>query len=119
MTNDQWKIVRNAKGPGDCSVQTLWRDVFAPQRSTKGLLMDVVSVTIDPKEGYPMKRVMMLILTVLALVLLVAADWPQFRGPNATGVSDEKNLPVEFGPERNVVWKTAVPQGNSSPVIAG
>ena len=88
-------------------------------KDTKGLLMDVVSGRIDPKEGYPMKRVMMLILTVLALVLLVAADWPQFRGPNATGVSDEKNLPVDFGPERNVVWKTAVPQGNSSPVIAG
>jgi len=26
---------------------------------------------------------------------------------------------VEFGPERNVQWKTAVPRGNSSPVIAG
>ena len=48
-----------------------------------------------------------------------ASDWPQFRGPNAAGVSEEKNLPVEFGPEKNVVWKTSLPPGNSSPAIAG
>jgi outer membrane protein assembly factor BamB len=46
-------------------------------------------------------------------------QWPQFRGPNASGVSEAANLPLEFGPERNVVWKAAVPRGNSSPVIAG
>src|SRR5207249_377459 len=56
---------------------------------------------------------------VLTTALVLAADWPQFRGPNASGVSDETNLPVEFGPDRNVVWKTAIPPGNSSPSLAG
>jgi outer membrane protein assembly factor BamB len=51
--------------------------------------------------------------------LCVAADWPQFRGPNASGTSDDTNLPIEFGPESNVVWKTPLPPGNSSPAIAG
>jgi outer membrane protein assembly factor BamB len=51
--------------------------------------------------------------------LLAADDWPQFRGPNATGVSDETNLPIEFGPGKNVVWRTPVPPGHSSPVVAG
>ncbi|MEJ7605049.1 MAG: PQQ-binding-like beta-propeller repeat protein [Bryobacteraceae bacterium] len=41
-----------------------------------------------------------------------------FRGPNATGVSSSKNVPVEFGPEKNVVWKTALPPGHSSPVLS-
>ena len=60
-----------------------------------------------------------------ALVLILGAwgvysqDWPQFRGPNAAGVSDDTNLPVAFGPQKNVVWKTAVPPGNSSPAVAG
>jgi outer membrane protein assembly factor BamB len=54
-----------------------------------------------------------------AVLVLLAADWPQFRGPNAAGVSEEKNLPLEFGPNKNVVWKTALPPGNSSPAIAG
>jgi outer membrane protein assembly factor BamB len=32
-------------------------------------------------------------------------------------VSEEANLPVKFGPEENVVWKTALPPGHSSPVL--
>jgi outer membrane protein assembly factor BamB len=59
------------------------------------------------------------ILLVAAAVSLSAADWPQFRGPNSTGLSDAKGLPVEFGPGKNVVWKTALPAGHSSPVIVG
>lgn len=58
-----------------------------------------------------------------ALVLMtggfaIAADWPMFRGPNASGVSEAKNLPVEFGPEKNVIWKTPLPGGHSSPVLS-
>ena len=60
---------------------------------------------------------------VVSLALLAvcahAADWMQFRGPNGSGVGDATSLPSEFGPEKNVVWKTAVPPGHSSPVIAG
>ena len=60
-----------------------------------------------------------LILPILTTVLALGSEWPQFRGPNASGVSDEAKLPVEFGPDRNVVWKTAVPPGHSSPSVAG
>jgi outer membrane protein assembly factor BamB len=60
-----------------------------------------------------------LFLTVFSALLLTAADWPQFRGPNASGVADDTNLPVAFGPATNVVWKTAVPGGHSSPALAG
>ena len=56
---------------------------------------------------------------MLSAVPSLASDWPQFRGPNASGVSDATNLPIEFGPETNVVWKTALPPGHSSPSIAG
>jgi outer membrane protein assembly factor BamB len=48
-----------------------------------------------------------------------AADWQQFRGPNGSGVGDATHLPTSFGPEKNVVWKIAVPRGHSSPVIFG
>lgn len=49
--------------------------------------------------------------------ILAASEWPQFRGPNASGVSEETKLPLDFGPDRNVVWKTAVPPGHSSPSV--
>lgn len=48
-----------------------------------------------------------------------AEDWLQFRGVNASGVSNNTNLPVEFGPDKNVEWKTPLPAGHSSPVLAG
>jgi outer membrane protein assembly factor BamB len=44
-------------------------------------------------------------------------EWMRFRGPNGTGLSSSTNLPVEFGPEKNVVWKTPLPPGHSSPVL--
>jgi outer membrane protein assembly factor BamB len=45
--------------------------------------------------------------------------WPQFRGPNGSGVADGAKPPVEFGPEQNVLWKVAVPSGLSSPIVVG
>ncbi len=46
-----------------------------------------------------------------------AAEWPQFRGANSSGIGDGKP-PVEFGPSQNVLWKTAVGAGLSSPIIS-
>ena len=46
-------------------------------------------------------------------------QWPQFRGPNGSGVDSAAGYPVTFSPSKNVVWKTAVPFGQSSPVLAG
>jgi outer membrane protein assembly factor BamB len=42
--------------------------------------------------------------------------WPQFRGPNSSGLG-KGNPPVQFGPEKNVRWKTALKSGLSSPVV--
>ena len=47
----------------------------------------------------------------------LAEDWSQFRGPNGSGVSVTTGLPEEFGPQKNVVWKTPLPPGHSSPVL--
>jgi outer membrane protein assembly factor BamB len=47
------------------------------------------------------------------------AQWPQFRGPNGSGVDSASGYPVAFSPTTNLVWKTAVPYGQSSPVVAG
>ncbi|MFZ0064383.1 MAG: hypothetical protein WAL47_20310, partial [Pyrinomonadaceae bacterium] len=46
-----------------------------------------------------------------------AEAWSQFRGPNGSGVSASTGLPVEFGAGKNVVWKTDLPPGHSSPVL--
>lgn len=57
---------------------------------------------------------------LLCVPSLAAADWPHWRGPNATGVSSEKGLPENFKVAAvgmdNLVWK--VPHGcRSTPLI--
>lgn len=47
------------------------------------------------------------------------AGWSQFRGPNASGVAATGAPPTEFGPEKNLKWKVAVPAGLSCPSVAG
>ena len=44
-------------------------------------------------------------------------EWPQFRGPNGTGVAEGFELPAQFGSTKNLVWKTSVPFARSSPVV--
>ncbi|NIP25120.1 MAG: PQQ-binding-like beta-propeller repeat protein [Phycisphaerae bacterium] len=44
-------------------------------------------------------------------------NWNQFRGPNGQGVVESARIPIHFGPDSNVLWKTAIGAGHSSPVI--
>jgi outer membrane protein assembly factor BamB len=57
--------------------------------------------------------------TLASLPLFAAGptEWTRFRGPNGTGVADTTPLPTDFGPDKHVIWKTAVPNGHSSPVL--
>jgi outer membrane protein assembly factor BamB len=69
------------------------------------------------------RQLLRISLTFFTLTLFVklspAQDaWPQFRGFNAAGISSDAGLPATFGPDRNVVWKTPLPPGHSSPVLA-
>ena len=51
---------------------------------------------------------------------LVADDWPQFRGPNASGVAGGNYpLPVEFSQTDKVKWSAKLGDGIASPVIVG
>src|SRR5947207_13284357 len=66
----------------------------------------------------------MRIVRVLPLLWLIAArgadgQWTGFRGPNGSGVDSGAGYPAEFSPSKNVVWKTSVPFGQSSPVVVG
>jgi outer membrane protein assembly factor BamB len=50
---------------------------------------------------------------------LSADDWPQFRGPTGDGLYTGPKLPTEWGPDKNVAWKTPIPgKGWSSPIVS-
>ena len=66
-----------------------------------------------------MKSAVAIVLACLAFVSR-AENWPSFRGPTRQGLSNEKNLPLHWGAESNVAWKTAIPGlGWSSPILWG
>lgn len=45
--------------------------------------------------------------------------WPQFRGPGGEGHVAQTGLPLEWSETKNVVWKSPLGGGWSSPVIQG
>jgi len=47
-------------------------------------------------------------------------NWPQWRGPQGTGVSRPANPPVEWSDTKNIRWKVELPgRGSGTPVIWG
>lgn len=57
---------------------------------------------------------------VFATAPVAAADWPQFRGPDRSGISKETGLPLEWSSTKNVLWKAELPgPGSSSPIVVG
>src|SRR6185437_10593202 len=48
------------------------------------------------------------------------SDWPRWRGPNADGVADGRNLAIHWSKTENVRWSAKLPGwGTSSPVVYG
>jgi outer membrane protein assembly factor BamB len=63
------------------------------------------------------RTLLALLIASFSITNVFAEDWTQFRGPNGTGVSTSTGVPETFGPSKNVIWKTALPTGHSSPVL--
>jgi outer membrane protein assembly factor BamB len=67
-----------------------------------------------------MLRRVVLLAGVSFLGLRAVDNWPQFRGPESSGVADDPKLPDSWNSTKNVIWKTEIPgSGWSSPVVWG
>ena len=70
-----------------------------------------------------MKRLTLSFTRLMAIATAAhAQNWPQFRGPGATGVTEGLAKPVKFdaATSQNVRWKTAIPGlSHASPVVWG
>lgn len=78
-------------------MRVIWRRRCGPSSILRGLVAGLAAGTL----------------------VTAAADWPQFRGPNGQGVAEGESIPVPAGPDTNLVWKTGVPPGHSSPIVWG
>jgi outer membrane protein assembly factor BamB len=55
---------------------------------------------------------------LLLATLSSGADWDRFRGPNGSGIAEATGLPEVFGANQNLIWKTSLPPGHSSPILS-
>jgi len=57
-------------------------------------------------------------LALMAFNTTLAENWPCFRGPTRQGISNEKDIPLEWSQMSNIVCKRPIPgEGWSSPIV--
>jgi len=57
-------------------------------------------------------------MAVCATTVLLADNWPQWRGPSLNGATAERNLPVKWSATENVAWKLPVPsRTGATPIV--
>ena len=67
-----------------------------------------------------MRFLLILVLLVRFNSLFASESWTAFRGTNNDGLSNAKHMPLDWGEEKNIKWKTPIHDiGYSSPVVLG
>jgi outer membrane protein assembly factor BamB len=56
-----------------------------------------------------LKYGVLMVLVLAAVSGAPAANWPQWRGPQFNGSTDERNLPAQWSRTENVAWKADLP----------
>ncbi len=69
----------------------------------------------------PIRFLLLFLLGVSAAGRARAASpsWPEFRGPRFDNNFPGQQPPAEFGPDKNLAWKVAIPAGHGSLCIVG
>ena len=75
------------------------------------------------KHRYIIRAVLIAVLLLMYFADTTRASepvWPQFRGPGGLGIApDNQAYPTKLDMSKNLLWKTEVPKGHSSPCIWG
>lgn len=66
-----------------------------------------------------MKRSVITAILLATLSIPLAAQWPQWRGPNRDGVVAKANVPAAWPEKLTPKWKQTVGEGYASPVVGG
>ena len=84
--------------------------------------MNLKAIRRPRRNPWPALRILAVSVVALAGRPTAAAgeNWPQWRGPSASGVSNETDLPIRWGHGENIAWEAPLAgQGSSSPIIWG
>lgn len=65
------------------------------------------------------RRLFLVFLALAVVRPVLAGDWPRFRGPNGTGISHDRQVPVKWT-DKDVLYRTRLPgSSHSSPIVVG
>ena len=65
-------------------------------------------------------RVLFRLALIGLICSLCGADWPQFRGPDASSVAVDASLPVTWDEGKNIAWRIDLSgRGPSGPIVVG
>ena len=68
----------------------------------------------------PIIFALMIVASFTCLKLAAMDNWPQWRGPDGTGVAAQGKYPIAFSDSENVRWKEELPgRGSSTPAVWG
>jgi outer membrane protein assembly factor BamB len=68
----------------------------------------------------PSRLLASLLCSLLSTSFVQADNWPQWRGPNGDGVSNETHLPTKWSATENVAWTLTMPgMAGSTPIVWG
>ena len=70
-------------------------------------------------ESNTMKCMPCLSLVFVIVSTVQGANWPQWRGPNFNGSTEEKNLPSSWSRTENISWSADLPGASASTPIVG
>jgi outer membrane protein assembly factor BamB len=60
------------------------------------------------------------VISLAAITVAHAEDWPHWRGPHATGVAADQRVPTRWSAKDNVAWKAPIAgAGISTPIVSG
>ncbi|MDY0170951.1 MAG: PQQ-binding-like beta-propeller repeat protein, partial [Thermoguttaceae bacterium] len=121
---------RGQRGGGESGAFRRFTDTRGRTIHARVLQVDGEEVTIERRDGQqftvpiatfsPADQRFLRGLAKPAAAAVQGGDWPRFRGPGGMGVSDAAGLPVEWGQDKGIVWKTPLPgAGASSPIVFG
>jgi outer membrane protein assembly factor BamB len=101
----------------ESSAPPLWQDTLRDNANNKEGKTIQFRYAHNLTANAGVCAVIILLLNLVANGQAETVNWNQFRGPNGQGVAQTDRICAHFGPDSNVLWKTPIGAGHSSPVI--
>lgn len=77
------------------------------------------SISFRMSLTHSLQKALALAIVCICTATSGSTHWPQFRGPIGSADAGPQTIPLNFGPNENLLWKVDTPEGHSSPCIWG